>query len=252
MQKAVQEVEHLTLSRRGTTVWLQLTRSDKKNALTAAMYRALTQALKEADADPSVTAVVLTGSGDSFTAGNDLQDFLQMDSLDENAPPFEFLLTLNELSVPLIAAVNGLAIGIGTTVLLHCDFVYASSDAKFAMPFVHLGLVPEAAASLLLPQQCGYLKAAELLLLGDSFNAEQALEMRLVNEVLAADQLQARVEQLTEQLAQRPAAAVRASKALLKAPGETTAARIRREVEVFAKALRSDTARAAIAARLQK
>lgn len=243
--------EFVQVERQANVVWIRLTRTAKKNALTAGMYRAMTAAIQAADKDESVAAVVLTGSADSFTAGNDLHDFLNMDTLDDSAPPFEFLYTLSRITVPLVAGVNGLAIGIGTTILLHCDLVYATEQAKFALPFVHLGLVPEAASSLLLPQSCGYLQAAELLLLGDAFDAQQALHYRLVNEVLPEGQLAEKLTLVTEQLAARPSSSLRASKALLKAPSETVAERIQREAEVFAKALQSPAAKAAIAKRLK-
>src|SRR5690554_3207254 len=189
---------------RNNVLWLTLCRTDKKNALTQDMYIALSAALQAAERDGKIAAVVLTGEGDSFTAGNDLHDFLAIEDLDDSSPPFEFLYTLSRLSVPLVAGVNGLAIGIGTTILLHCDLVYASHDAVFALPFINLGLVPEAASSLLLPQQCGHLRASELLLLGDNFNAETALEYGLVNKLVAADALNDTLEQVAQALASKP------------------------------------------------
>lgn len=237
---------------RNNVLWLTLCRTDKKNALTQAMYTALSAALQAAERDGKIAAVVLTGEGDSFTAGNDLHDFLSIEELDDSAPPFEFLYTLSRLSVPVVAGVNGLAIGIGTTILLHCDLVYAADNAVFALPFINLGLVPEAASSLLLPQTCGHLRAAELLLLGDNFNAQTALEYRIVNKVVPAAQLRDTLEQVADALAAKPHGGLRAAKKLLKQPAEPVADRIAREAKIFAKALSSDAARKAIAERLNR
>lgn len=237
---------------RHNVLWLTLARADKKNALTQDMYTALSSALQAAERDEKIAAVVITGEGDSFTAGNDLNDFLAIEDLDDSAPPFEFLYTLSRLSVPLVAGVNGLAIGIGTTILLHCDLVYASSDAVFALPFINLGLVPEAASSLLLPQQCGHLKASELLLLGDSFDAQEALQYGLVNKVVAPQELSETLEQVAAALASKPHGGLRAAKKLIKQPAEPVADRIEREAKIFARALSSDAARQAIKDRLTK
>lgn len=237
---------------RNNVLWLTLSRTDKKNALTQDMYSALSRALQAADRDSKIAAVVLTGDGDSFTAGNDLHDFLAIEELDDSSPPFEFLYTLSRLSVPLVAGVNGLAIGIGTTILLHCDLVYASHDAVFALPFINLGLVPEAASSLLLPQQCGHLRASELLLLGDNFNAETALEYGLVNKLVAADALNDTLEQVAQALASKPHGGLRAAKKLIKQPAEPVADRIEREAKIFIRALSSEEARKAIAERLNR
>lgn len=244
--------EFVSVEKSGAVVWIRLNRSHKKNALTQDMYRAMTSVLQVAEADTSVAAVVLTGSGDSFTAGNDLNDFLTIEKLDDSAPPFAFLYTLSQLTVPVIAAVHGLSIGIGTTILLHCDLVYASNEAQFALPFIHLGLVPEAASSLLLPQQIGYLRAAEMLLLGDSIDASTALTYGLVNRVVEPADLEATVAAVAAALTQRPVAGLRAAKKLMKEPAEPVADRIAREAKVFAKALVSPEAKAAIAARIKK
>lgn len=246
------EVSRISYDHDQVVVVIRLQRAAKKNALTQAMYAAMTAALNAAEADPKVAAVCFRGSADSFTAGNDLHDFLAMDGIDASAPVFQFLQAVATTSVPLVAEVNGLAIGIGTTLLLHCDFVLAAESAKFAMPFIKLGLVPEAASSLLLPRQIGHLAAAELLLLGDSFGAERAQELGLVSSVHSLASLPTVTEQLLAQLAQRPVTGLRQSKALLKANDEPVTARIQREIEVFAEALASPAAKAAIQATLQK
>lgn len=233
-------------------LWITLNRPDKKNALTQDMYRALTSALQMAEQDQTIAAVVITGAGDSFTAGNDLHDFLAVEQLDDSAPPFQFLYTLSQLTVPVIAGVNGLAIGIGTTILLHCDLVYASSDAQFALPFINLGLVPEAGSSLLLPQRAGYLNAAEMLLLGDAFTADQAHAYGVVNQVVAPAALMDTLMTVTAVLAHKPRGSLRATKQLLKLPVESVPDRIGREAKIFAKALTSDAARTAIRAVLER
>lgn len=242
----------IQVSRQGNCVHLVINRPDKKNALTQAMYAELATALLEADADKSVAAVVLTGVADSFTAGNDLHDFLAMDNIDESAPVFQFLQALTRIEVPLVAGVNGLAIGIGTTLLLHCDFVYASRDARFALPFINLGLVPEGGSSLLLPQLIGHQRAAELLLLGDMFSADDAYRFGMLNEIVEADQLESRLSEVSKALGSKPVSGLRAAKRLMKQEPEPVSDRIDREVTVFAKALQSPEARAAIQATVQK
>lgn len=195
---------------------IALNRLAKKNAITSPMYQAMADALRAADADPAVRCIVIHGSADVFTAGNDLEDFLNNPPSSESAPTFQFLAALPACTKPLIAAVAGPAIGIGTTMLLHCDLVYAADNARFAMPFAQLGICPEAASSLLLPMIVGYQRAAEKLLLGEPFGAEEAREMGLVNKVLpAADTIGYALAQAAK-LARMPASSLRVSKRLLK------------------------------------
>ncbi|MAK71413.1 MAG: enoyl-CoA hydratase [Idiomarinaceae bacterium] len=175
-----------------------------------------------------------------------------MENLDESAPPFKFLHTINRVTVPIVAKVNGLAIGIGTTLLLHCDLVYASDNATFALPFVKLGLLPEAGSSLLLPRLCGHQRASELLLLGDNFSARQAQQFGFVNAVVAADELDQQVDNVIAKLTSQSRQALRISKQLIKSPQQSVADRISHEAGYFAKALSSDEAKQAIAAKLQK
>lgn len=234
------------------TVTITLNRTAKKNALTQAMYADMTAALQAADKDPNIAVVIIKGAADSFTAGNDLQDFLNMEKVDNDTPAFKFLYTLASIQVPLVAAVNGLAIGIGTTLLLHCDLVYASEEAQFSLPFINLGLVPEAASSLLLPQACGHLRASELLLLGERFDAQHAKACGIVNDVVAKQDLDAKVDAVVQQLASKPVSGLRAAKTLLKLPAEPVAKRIERELDIFSKALASPEAKAVIAKVLQK
>jgi enoyl-CoA hydratase/carnithine racemase len=165
---------------------IEINRPDKKNALTVAMYRAMADAVAAAEADPQVRVILIHGRADCFCAGNDLKDFLEQPPHGEGAPVSQFLQRIAVAKKPLIAAVGGPAVGIGTTMLLHCDLVYAAPETRFQLPFVTLGLVPEAASSYLLPKIAGYHRAAELLLLGKPFTAQAALAAGIVTEIIAA------------------------------------------------------------------
>lgn len=235
-------------------LWVRIHRPDKKNALTLAMYAALTAALDEANRDAALRVVVLTGSGDSFTSGNDIADFLAAPPTGEDSPVFQFLAALRQFEKPLIAAVNGMAVGIGVTMLLHCDLIYVRAGATLLLPFVNLGLCPEAASSLLLPRLIGHPRAAELLLLGEPFSAEQALEWRLINGIGAdADATLELALTKARRLARQPPAAVRLAKALLK---RSEAAAVRDTIGVesrhFIEQLHSPEAVAALRAFLER
>jgi enoyl-CoA hydratase/carnithine racemase len=195
---------------------IRIDRPDKKNALTAAMYTGLVEAFLRAEADPAVRVLLLCGSETCFTAGNDLQDFMNKPPRDDSSPTIRFLKQLPATHKPLIAAVAGPAVGIGTTMLLHCDLVYADPNTRFQLPFVTLGLCPEAASSFLLPQIFGHPRAAEMLLLGDPFSATQALEMGLINGITPAGEVIATAAIKARQMAERPAASLLLTKALLK------------------------------------
>jgi enoyl-CoA hydratase/carnithine racemase len=231
---------------------LRFNRPDKKNAILASMYAEAAQALKTADADASVRVVVITGSGDSFSAGNDLKDFIENPPMGADAPVFRFMHGLAAFSKPVVAAVNGVAVGIGTTVLLHCDFAYAVPNAKFQLPFVNLALVPEFASSLLLARFLGPRRAAELLMLGEPFGAETALEFGLLNAIVPADQLEAAVRAKAAALAAKPPAALRATKALLNADRDEIAKRIMLEAKVFGERLQSAELKEAVTAFFEK
>ncbi|MBW1246969.1 enoyl-CoA hydratase/isomerase family protein [Pseudomonas tolaasii] len=176
----------ILLHRERGLLTLQLNRHDKKNALTRAMYTQLAEALDVADADADVRAVLIQGSSDCFTAGNDIGDFLEQPPSDLDSPPFHFMTSLINCRKPVVAGVAGSAVGIGTTLLLHCDLVYISRDARLRMPFVNLGLCPEFGSSLILPRLLGHAKAAELLLLGEGFTGEQAAEWGIATEALGS------------------------------------------------------------------
>lgn len=226
---------------------LTLARPEKKNALSAAMYQQLNAALQQASSDDSIRVVLLTGSDNCFCAGNDLADFLAGGSLNHEHPTVQFLHILSQFDKPLVAAVAGLAIGIGTTALLHCDLVYATADARFQLPFTALGLCPEAASSLLLPRLIGYQRAAQYLLLGEAFDGEQALQMGLVNQLATADVLLGLAQQKAQQLAALPAQAVQQSKRLLKQPMHQQVQHVlHQELAEFEQLLHSDDCKAAL------
>jgi len=243
----------LLLRREDAILRIQLNRPAKKNALTAGMYAALAEALRSANADPGVRAVLVHGTPEAFTAGNDLQDFLANPPTGDAAPVMEFLHALSHVEKPFVAAVTGVAIGVGTTMLLHCDLVYAAEDARFALPFVNLGLCPEAASSFLLPAIAGYQRAAELLLLGEPFDAARAREVGIVNEVLAPDLVLTAAEQAAHKLAAKPPAAVRVTKRLMKAQTRAMMeAALAEELREFLARLVSPEAKEAFAAFLEK
>jgi enoyl-CoA hydratase/carnithine racemase len=226
---------------------LRIQRPQKKNALTTAMYLTLREAVLEADADPATGALLLTGCGDYFSAGNDLHDF-RTRALAENPSPSAGLALVEALAsceTPVVAAVNGPAIGIGTTMLLHCDFVYAGPAARFRTPFIDLGLCPEAASSLLLPMLIGPRRANEMLLAGEALDAEQALAYGLINGV--CDDCEARALEQARRLARKPRESVRLTKRLLRrfwhrAIAET----LEHEGEQFAARLKSAETQAAL------
>lgn len=195
---------------------LQFNRPAKKNAITSAMYQQMADVLKDADGDTDIRVILFVGSPQIFTAGNDLDDFMHQPPTTPNSPVHQFLWQISHVGKPVIAAVAGAAVGIGTTMLLHCDLVYAATNARFSMPFAQLGLCPEAASSLLLPQLAGYHRAAEKLLMGDPFFADEARQIGLVNQVVEADQLLVHAHGQADKLIALPAASLRATKRLMK------------------------------------
>ncbi|MGN7100817.1 enoyl-CoA hydratase [Ralstonia holmesii] len=232
---------------------LTFDRPDRKNAITAAMYQTLADALVAAETDPAIRVIVLAGHESVFTAGNDLEDFMKNPPKDESAPVHQFLKAISTATKPLIASVSGAAVGVGTTMLLHCDLVYASETAKLSMPFAQLGLCPEAASSLLLPQLAGYHRAADKLLFGEPFDASEARELGLVNRVLPAGELDAFVRTQARKLTLLPPASLRATKRLMK-EGATPqiAERMSVEGKQFGEMLRAPEAREAFTAFFEK
>lgn len=232
---------------------IEIARPEKKNALTMAMYQAMADALLSAQADNAVRAVLLTGQPGVFTSGNDLEDFMQRPPQGPDSPVFAFMRALVGCDKPVIAAVTGAAIGIGTTMLLHCDLVYVSDEGRLAMPFASLGLVPEFASSLLVPQRLGWARAAEKLLLGDPFTGAEAVECGLANAVLPAGEVVAHARRVAERFNSLPPSAVRDTKQLMRAgQGEAVMKTIEHEGRVFAERLRSPEAREAFQAFFEK
>jgi enoyl-CoA hydratase/carnithine racemase len=200
----------------GQVLAIRFNRADKKHALTPQMYQQLTELLTEAKANEEILVVTLTGGEDCFSAGNDLPSFLQSGAINFDHPVVKFLVAIRDFPKPIIAGVAGHAVGIGTTMLLHCDLIYAADNAKFQLPFVPLGLCPEAGASLLLPHLMGYHKAAELLLFGEPFNAAKANELNLVTAVVSDVAIGEYINQRAQQLAKLPSSSVAVTKMLMK------------------------------------
>jgi len=232
---------------------IEIARPEKKNALTRAMYQAMADALVAAYGDKSVRAVLIQGQPGIFTSGNDIEDFMGSPPRDEEAPVFQFMRALVACEKPVIAAVNGAAIGIGTTMLLHCDFVYVADDARLAMPFVGLGLVPEFASSLVVPRLMGHAKAAEKLLLGDPFTGADAVECGIANAVLPAGEVVNQARRVAERFNNLAPSAVRESKRLMRSHSSAQVLEtIKVEAEIFGARLRSPEASEAFQAFFQK
>ncbi|MFI8747337.1 enoyl-CoA hydratase [Pseudomonas sp. NPDC077186] len=246
--------EYLQIERDGALLTLRMQRPDKKNALTRAMYAGMAEVLDEADRDPTVRAVLLTGGEQCFTSGNDVADFIQAPPSGLNSEVFQFMRALFEFSKPVVAAVAGPAVGIGTTLLLHCDLVYVSRDAQLKMPFVNLGLCPEYGSSLILPRLLGHARAAELLLLGQGFSGEQAAAWGIANQALddgAATLAKAR--EMALRFLDLAPAALADSKRLMRAPDREQLRRvIEEEGALFGQRLRSPEAIEALSAFMQR
>ena len=239
-------------SKKNGIVTITFNRPDKKNAITVAMYQTIVNALNDAEHDAEVRAILFTGN-EIFTAGNDLDDFLRNPPQNTESPVYQFIQNLSHATKPVIAAVSGLAVGIGTTLLLHCDFVYAADNAKFSMPFTKLGLCPEFASSLLLPQISGYQRAAEKLMLGEAFSAQEACAMGFVNKVLPSAEVLAFAQAQAAKLVALPTSSLRATKRLMK--GKQIAAveaKIKEESVLFSEMLLSREAKEAFTAFFEK
>ena len=232
---------------------IEMARPEKKNALTAAMYRTMADALATAEADPAVRVILISGAGGNFTAGNDLADFLETPPMEESAPVFRFIKGFANLQKPFVAAVEGVAIGVGTTMLLHCDLAYAGASARFALPFANLGLTPEAASSLLLPLCAGHARAAEMLMLGEVFPAQAALDTGIINAVLPDGQVLDHAFERCRKLIAQPAESLRLTKQLMKRAQQALINdAMNVEAEVFKQRLVSPDAKEAFAAFFEK
>lgn len=250
--------DHIQVEQAGAVQIVRMNRADKKNALTSQMYLAIAGAIKAAQLDRGIRVSVITGSGDSFSAGNDLGDLAARPGakpglLSASTPPFQQLVeALMAADKPVIAAVNGLAVGIGVTMLLHCDLVYAADTARFTMPFVNLGIVPEAGSTLLLPRMMGRARAHELLLFGEPFDAPAALEAGIINRIFPGPELMREVIRLADRLAAKAPGAIRASKQLLRKHAPDLAAALREEGRVTSERTQSPELKEALQAFAEK
>ena len=243
----------IVTERSGNILSIQLNRPAKKNAMTSSMYTEMAELLDGAAKEDQIRVVLWHAAGDSFSAGNDLEDFMKNPPASGESPQSRLMHALISFEKPLVAAVQGAAIGGGTTMLAHCDFVYAGESAKFQLPFVNLALVPEFGSSCLLPLRFGYLRAAELILLGQRFGALQAAELGLVTSVVPDEKLLATATETAQTLAEKPAGAVQACKRLMKgAFREQLEQAVKLENQVFAERVRSEEAKEAFRAFLAK
>lgn len=246
-------MDHVKTATLNGVCTIEIARPEKKNALTMAMYQAMADAINAAQLDPAVRALLITGQPGIFTSGNDLEDFMQRPPQGADSPVFRFMQALVAFEKPVVAAVTGAAVGIGTTLLLHCDFVYVSDEARLAMPFVSLGLVPEYASSLILPQLMGHVRAAEKLLLGEPFTGATAVECGIANAVLPATEVVNHARRIAERFNGLPPGAVRDTKRLMRASNKAAISQtIATEGEIFGARLRSPEAMEAFQAFFQK
>ena len=245
------DTQDIRVHQEGAAMHIRMARPAKRNALTVAMYAAMADAMARAEADPAIRAIIFSGDGPAFCAGNDLTDFVANPPRGDDPPVQRFIRALAGAGRILIAAVQGRAIGIGTTMLLHCDFVLAEPDAQLQMPFVDLALVPEAGSSLLVPNLVGQRRAAELLLLGEAVDAARAAELGLVNRVVPAGTAMAEAQALATRLAAKPAGALLATKALMKSHTRDLPGRIAEENQAFGAQLQSAELRQTVQAFFQ-
>jgi len=244
--------EELVVTTTGGVMEIRFNRPEKKNALTRAMYEGVVAAFEVAENDPAIRVIMLTGTGDTFTSGNDIKDFQQRASSRNASSASPFLTALSTLTKPLIAAVNGAAIGVGTTMLAHCDLIVATKSARFVMPFTRLGLVPEAGSSLLFPQLLGHQRASAMLLLGDALDADAAFAAGFVYQVVDDAELMSAARALAGRLAALPPQAIRQTKHLMRRGKTDLPDRISEELDLFRERVQSPEAAEAFAAFMEK
>src|SRR5580658_2314899 len=244
--------KELIVTHANSVTEIRFNRPEKKNALTRAMYDGVVAAFEAAENDPAIRVIMLTGTGDTFTSGNDIKDFQQRAAAENSSAVSPFLTALSTVNKPLIAAVNGAAIGVGTTMLAHCDLIVAARSARFVMPFTRLGLVPEAGSSLLFPQLLGHQKASAMLLLGDSLDAEAALAAGFVYQVVDDTELMQAARTLAARIAALPPEAIRQTKHLMRRGKPNLPDRISEELELFRERVASPEAAEAFAAFMEK
>jgi enoyl-CoA hydratase/carnithine racemase len=245
-------MQHIQITHKNHILHLHIAREEKKNALTGAMYLSLSEAINAANSNADTRVIVISAAGKTFTAGNDIADFLKFEGSIKTSPPALFIHAITTNQKPLIAAVNGKAVGIGATMLLHCDLVYASENASFSTPFVDLGLVPEAGASLLLPMRIGYARAAQMLLLGELMMSNEALSAGLINAIIPYDDLLEYTLQKATILASKPPAALLAARTLMQPNQDILLKHIDEELKQFGMCLQSDEAKEAFMAFMGK
>jgi enoyl-CoA hydratase/carnithine racemase len=247
---------HIIVTDEGATRVITLRRPDKKNAITQSMYRDMSHAIDTAQNNPAIRCMIITGGSGVFTAGNDVDDFLKEGTAEEGAPrasnAVKFLYSLAHNVKPIIASVDGVAIGIGTTMLFHCDYVLASTAATFSTPFIQLGLVPEGASSLLMPRTMGYQRAFAMLVMGRTFTAEQAETAGFVNVVVSPGHTETEARKVARDICKLPAEAVAISRKLLRLPPEELTRRIDQESHLFGERMRSKEAVAAFKAFVER
>lgn len=240
--------EHIKIEQQDGVLEIIFSRPDKKNALTNDMYRAARAALESARHDKSIRAVLIGAEGNAFTAGNDLGDFANVSDGKGGEPQAgPFIQTIGQFEKPIVAAVPGIAVGVGTTMLLHCDLVYVADTAKLSAPFVNLALVPEAASSMLMPARIGYVKAFAAFALGESISGPEAVALGLANKALPLDEVLPAARSAAQTLAKKPAGSLVATKKLMR-DAETILARMKQESAIFGERLKSDEAREAFSA----
>lgn len=245
--------EHIRTSQAGAVLSITINRPDKKNALTRSIYDSFAAAIRAADQDTTVSVICITGAEGAFSSGNDIQDFeTHPPTVGGQSGPGGLFAALRSAEKPVVAAVNGMAVGIGTTLLLHCDLVYAAASARFRLPFVGLGLVPEGGATYLLPRLLGIRRASELLFFGDWFDAQRALSWGLVNDVFEDAELLVKVQAQADLLARQPARLLRLTKQLIKQSPNSLEERIDEEIDLIARNIPQPEAREAFLARREK
>jgi enoyl-CoA hydratase/carnithine racemase len=244
--------DEVIIERNGHILDIQFNRPDKKNALTLKMYTAMTEALAAAEKDLEVRVVLFHGTGGNFTSGNDVNDFLSNPPIDDTAPALQFISAIARATVPIVAAIDGVSVGVGTTMLLHCDYILVTEDARLQFPFINLALLPEAGSTHLLPRLLGYTRAAELALLAEEFSGARAVELGIASKIVKAEHIHEEAKAIADKFAAKPPKAVRMAKRMLKGEQARMDAIIAEEARIFGEQLTSPEAREAFSAFIEK
>lgn len=245
-------MSHIITNTENHVLTIRINRSEKKNALTRAMYQQMADAIFSVKHNDDVKVVLIKGEGDCFTAGNDISDFADRDEGEHVGETVAFMRALMDCEKPVVAQVHGMAVGIGTTMLLHCDFIYAEQNTRFVLPFINLGLVPEYASSYLLPRVAGHAKASEWLMLGEPFGTKDAYQFGLLTAVVPESELSAKVNTVCQKLVEKPAFALYQTKSLLKSESDVVHEHMNAEFDVFVEAMGTPAAQEAFDAFLKK